>query len=40
MTDTSYPPSMLLEIALVAAFWGYMSERRRPNIYFRKRVRA
>lgn len=33
-------PYMLLEIALVAAFWGYMSEGRRPNIYFRKRVRA
>jgi hypothetical protein len=33
-------PYVLLEIVLVAAFCGYMSEGRRPNIYFRKRVRA
>lgn len=33
-------PYILFEIALVAAFWGYMSEGRRPNVYFRKRVRA
>jgi hypothetical protein len=33
-------PYILLEIVLVAAFWGYMSEGRRPNIYFRKRVRV
>ena len=33
-------PYMLLEIALVAAFWGYMSEGRRPNIYFRQRASA
>jgi hypothetical protein len=33
-------PYILLEIVLVAAFWGYMSEGRRPNIYFLTRVRA
>jgi hypothetical protein len=33
-------PYILLEIVLVAAFWGYMSEGRRPNIYFRRRVRV
>jgi hypothetical protein len=33
-------PYVLLEIVLVAAFCGYMSEGRRPNIYFRKRVRV
>jgi hypothetical protein len=33
-------PYILIEIVLVAAFCGYMSEGRRPNIYFRKRVRA
>lgn len=33
-------PYILFEIALAAAFWGYMSEGRRPNVYFRKRVHA
>jgi hypothetical protein len=33
-------PYILLEIVLVAAFWGYMREGRRPNIYFLKRVQA
>jgi hypothetical protein len=33
-------PYVLIEIVLVAAFCGYMSEGRRPNIYFRRRVRA
>jgi hypothetical protein len=33
-------PYVLIEIVLVAAFCGYMSEGRRPNVYFRKRVRA
>lgn len=33
-------PYVLLEIVMVAAFCGYMSEGSRPNAYFRKRVRA
>lgn len=33
-------PYILLEIVLVAAFWGYMNEGRHPNIYFLQRVRA
>ena len=33
-------PQILIEIVLVAAFCGYMSEGRRPNVYFRKRVPA
>ena len=33
-------PYIVFEIALAAAFWGYMSDGRRPNVYFRKRVRA
>lgn len=32
-------PYVLLEIVLIAAFWGYMNDGRRPNVYFRKRVR-
>lgn len=32
-------PYILFDITLAAAFWGYMSEGRRPNVYFRKRVR-
>ena len=39
-SQASLLPYILLEIVLVAAFWGYMSEGRRPNIYFLKRVRA
>jgi hypothetical protein len=33
-------PYVILEIVTVAAFWGYMHDARRPNIYFLKRVRA
>jgi hypothetical protein len=33
-------PYILFDIILASAFWGYMSEGRWPNIYFRKRVRA
>jgi hypothetical protein len=39
-SQASLLPYILLEVVLVAAFWGYMSEGRRPNIYFLKRVRA
>jgi hypothetical protein len=38
--QASLLPYILLEIVLVAAFCGYMSEGRRPNVYFLKRVRA
>jgi hypothetical protein len=33
-------PQVLIEVVLVAAFCGYMSDGRRPNMYFRKRVHA
>lgn len=33
-------PQILIEVVLVAAFSGYMSDGRRPNVYFRKRVHA
>lgn len=39
-SQASLLPHILLEIALVAAFCGYMSDGRRPNIYYLKRVRA
>jgi hypothetical protein len=39
-SQASLLPYILLEIILVGAFWGYMGEGRRPNIYFLKRVRA
>jgi hypothetical protein len=31
---------VIIEIVLVSAFCGYMSDGRRPNAYFRKRVRV
>ena len=33
-------PQILIEIVLVSAFCGYMSDGRRPNAFFRQRVRA
>jgi hypothetical protein len=33
-------PFMLLDLVLAAAFWGYMHDGRRPNIYYRRRVPA
>lgn len=40
VSQASLVPFVLLQVVLVSAFCGYMSEGRRPNIYFRKRVRA
>jgi hypothetical protein len=33
-------PYLLTNIMIVAAFWGYMHEGRRPNLYFKRRVRV
>jgi hypothetical protein len=33
-------PYVIFDIAVVAAYWGYMHDSRTANIYFRKRVRA
>ena len=32
-------PSMLFNVMMAAAFWGYMREGRRPNLFYRRRVR-
>jgi hypothetical protein len=32
-------PSVLFNVMLAAAFWGYMRESRRPNLFYRRRVR-
>jgi len=33
-------PHMVLSLVAAAAFWAYMREGRRPNLYFRRRVRV
>jgi hypothetical protein len=33
-------PHMVLNLVAAVAFWAYMQEGRRPNLYFRRRVRA
>lgn len=33
-------PYLCLDLVLAAAFWGYMHDGRRPNVYYRRRVRA
>jgi hypothetical protein len=33
-------PYVLFDIVIASAFWGYMHEGRRPNVYFRKRMRS
>ena len=33
-------PYVFLQVAIVSALWGYMNDGRRPNVYFRKRVRT
>ena len=40
VSQASLLPYIFIEIVLVSAFCGYMSDGRRPNAYFRKRVRA
>jgi hypothetical protein len=40
MSQLSLLPYVLLEIVMVAAFCGYMTDGRRPNVYYRRRVRA
>jgi hypothetical protein len=32
-------PTLALNVMIAAAFWGYMCEGRRPNLYFKRRVR-
>jgi hypothetical protein len=32
-------PTLALNVMIAAAFWGYMREGRRPNLYFKRRVR-
>jgi hypothetical protein len=39
-SQASLLPYIFLEIVLMAAFCGYMSDGRRPNAYYRRRVRA
>jgi hypothetical protein len=33
-------PHMMLNVTAAVAFWAYMQEGRRPNLYFRRRVRT
>jgi hypothetical protein len=40
ISQASLLPYILIEIILVAAFCGYMADGRRPNIYYRERVRG
>lgn len=40
INQASLLPYVLIEIILVAAFCGYMADGRRPNIYYRRRVRG
>jgi hypothetical protein len=40
VSQLSLLPYLIFDIAVAAAYWGYMHDSRAANIYFRRRVRA
>jgi hypothetical protein len=40
LAATAQLPYLVLNLVAAVAFWAYMSEGRRPNLYFRRRLRV